>query len=164
MWDVDYPSPNQPITDTMIADAEAELGVLLPRDFIASLRIKNGGSIIGGFAKLLTEEIPEDLRRFVSDGHVRIYDINGIGQSDCSILSTTYLVNEWDLPEPIVILSGDGHWWIVLDYRESADNPPVVFLDSLTRISLKIADDFGVFSRSLVRHEDLYDTDGTFIG
>jgi hypothetical protein len=34
-----------------------------------------------------------------------------------TLLDTPYLVREWDLPASIVLLYGEGHYWVALDYR-----------------------------------------------
>lgn len=164
MWNTDEPSPNAGLSDNIVASAETTLGVRFPESYLSALRIKNGGSIRGDLAKLPEQKIPEHLQRYVDHGYVSVYDINGIGASHKSVLETEYLVTEWDLPSPIVILSGDGHWWIALDYRLLPDNPPVVFIDSDSGDSLRIADDFAAFSLMLVSDDVVFDHDGNFIG
>lgn len=44
----------------------------------------------------------------------------GIGAAGgtLALLDTPYLVEEWGLPSPLVLLTGDGHWWTALDHRE----------------------------------------------
>ena len=39
------------------------------------------------------------------------------------------LREEWDMPPGLVLLCGDGHSWVALDYRGLApdDEPPVVY-------------------------------------
>jgi len=136
---------------------------------LSALRIKNGGSVIGDLVKLPEQEIPEHLRRYVDHGYVSVFDINGIGSGDGlgrgqrNVLETEYLVGEWELPSPIVILCGDGHWWIAFDYRKSADNPPIVFIESDSHDTLHIANNFSDFLSMLVRYEAVFDRDGNLI-
>jgi hypothetical protein len=48
----------------------------------------------------------------------RLHGIGPAGQAGTTtLLDTPYLVQEWELPTPVVLLSGDGHYWIALDYR-----------------------------------------------
>jgi hypothetical protein len=74
----------------------------------------------------------------------------GIGhtQNLISLLDTPYLVTEWDIPSPVVLLSGDGHYWVALDYRANGRHgePSVTWFDTELRTELALASDF----RSLV--------------
>lgn len=45
------------------------------------------------------------------------------------ILSSDYYIEEWGLPKDIVLLCGEGRWWIALDYRNTKDNPPMIYMD-----------------------------------
>jgi len=148
----------------MIADAEKELGVRFPASYVDALRIKNGGSVIGDLTRLPEQNIPRHLKHYVDHGHVSVRGINGIGASNTSVLQTEYLIAEWGLPERLVILDGDGHWWIAFDYRESEDTPSIVLVDSDSADTLHLADDFGEFFGSFIREEDVFDEDGNFIG
>ncbi|WP_329284522.1 hypothetical protein [Streptomyces sp. NBC_01455] len=42
---------------------------------------------------------------------------NGHRERTLSMLDSPYLVEEWGLPTAVVLLSGDGHYWIGLGYR-----------------------------------------------
>jgi hypothetical protein len=48
-----------------------------------------------------------------------------------SLLDSAYSVEEWGLPSPRVLLSGDGHCWIALDYRACGERgePSVTWFD-----------------------------------
>ncbi|MFB8172196.1 hypothetical protein ACFC60_30035 [Kitasatospora purpeofusca] len=54
-----------------------------------------------------------------SADHVPFDSVLGIGHRErtISLLDSPYLVEEWSLPTPVVLLSGDGPCWIGLDYR-----------------------------------------------
>ncbi|MEF2095575.1 SMI1/KNR4 family protein [Bacillus sp. CFBP9009] len=42
-----------------------------------------------------------------------------------------YLLNEWGIKEKdFVTISGDGHMWLVLDYRKNKDEPQITFIDT----------------------------------
>lgn len=142
-----------PLTDEMLAAAEAELGVTLPAAYVALLRTCNGGYTRD--AALPTSE-PTSW----APDHVGVGDINGIpavgdrGPHDIGlgILATGYLTAEWSLPEGLVLLTGDGHTWIALDYRDSgpAGPPSVVWLDVEDDDELPLADSFEDFLAALV--------------
>jgi hypothetical protein len=77
----------------------------------------------------------------------------GIGAEDStgfnSILDTAYLTKEWSLPEKQVLLTGDGHWWISLDYRQGA-TPTVAWIDVEEGDELQLAGSFREFLDGLL--------------
>ena len=164
MWDLDSDSPNVPLTDSMVEEAESLLDVRLPQAYVDALREKNGGATAGEYLRLPTQEVPQHLMGFVGHGYIGIDGVNGIGTSHQSITRTPYWVNEWQLPCGFVLLDGDGHHWIAFDYRNSTSDPSVVFLDSDSGDTLFLANTFSEFFASLVPHEELFDDDGEFIG
>ncbi|WP_134703077.1 SMI1/KNR4 family protein [Ammoniphilus sp. YIM 78166] len=111
----------KPLTDSDIERAEAFFDIQLPIDYISILKKQNGGSI-------LYNAHPSPVPTSWSDHSVYIDHIRGIGEGT-SILSSPYLIKEWDLPEGIIILSGDGHSFIALDYRNTKTEPTVIYLD-----------------------------------
>jgi hypothetical protein len=68
-----------------------------------------------------------------------------------SLLDTPYLVKEWGLPSQIVLLSGDGHCWIGLDYRGCGPDgdPSVTWFDAELDTELPLAGDFRTFVEKL---------------
>ncbi|MCA9173450.1 MAG: SMI1/KNR4 family protein [Planctomycetales bacterium] len=148
----------------MVADAEKELGIRFPASYVEALRLKNGGAILGNLVRLPKQDIPQHLRPYVDHGHISVRGINGIGASHTSVLTTPYLIEEWGLPKNLVLLDGDGHWWIAFDYREPTSNPPIVFVESDSGDTLRIADDFATFFDSLVDEEELFDEEGNYVG
>ncbi|WP_442806115.1 SMI1/KNR4 family protein [Streptomyces sp. NBC_01257] len=103
-----------PLTDAVIQDAECRLGVRLPASLLDILRVQNGGLVAESW-----NAFPTDVPTSWSEDHVPLDEIRGIGRQDGqpSLLDSDYLVEEWGLPSPLVLLSGDGHCWIALDYR-----------------------------------------------
>jgi len=103
-----------PLTDDMVADAERLLGVRLPVALIELLRVQNGGIVADAW-----DRFPTSAPTSWSDSHVPFETLGGIGRTEgtLSLLDTPYLVGEWDLPSPVVLLTGDGHCWVALDYR-----------------------------------------------
>ncbi|MBO3741673.1 SMI1/KNR4 family protein [Actinoplanes flavus] len=145
--DTDLTQP--PLTDEMITAAEAELGVRLPAALIRLLRQRNGGSVADGW-----DACPAAPNSWAAD-HVPFDHLHGIAppgrELSMALQDTGYLVREWGLPSPVVLLSGDGHTWVALDYRDCGPDgdPPVVFLDADRGRQLPVAPDFRTFVERL---------------
>ena len=156
-------SPNSPdVTDELIHEVDAILGVMLPDTYINLMRQHNGGYIPEHLVRI-EAAIPPLLAYYIDNGFVSvgsIYGINTDPQGELSIARTTYLIEEWDLPKGLVLLDGDGHTWIALDYRQAETNPPVIFLISDGGHHFNIASDFEDFIARLVPYGDVYDEDG----
>lgn len=44
-----------------------------------------------------------------------------------------------------MLISGDGHWWIALDYRKRKEEPPVVYIESEGGFTIELAKNFDSF-------------------
>lgn len=68
-----------------------------------------------------------------------------------TLLNSPYLIEEWGLPSPVVLLSGDGPCWIGLDYRTcgEAGSPSVTWFDADFKTELPLAEDFRIFVEGL---------------
>jgi hypothetical protein len=135
------------LTDAMIKTAEKELGVKLPSLLIELLKIQNGG-YTKGFAFPMSQETT-----WATD-HIPLSELYGIVtdpsvETAQNILETQYMIEEWGLPQKQVLLCGDGHWWITLDYRQG-DNPTVKWLDVECEEEIQIAESFDEFINGLV--------------
>lgn len=77
----------------------------------------------------------------------------GIGHAEgvLSLLDTPYLVQEWDLPAQVVLITGDGHTWIGLDYRACGPRgePSITWFDAEMETELALAPDFRSFVEAL---------------
>ncbi|MFD4641961.1 SMI1/KNR4 family protein [Lentzea sp. NPDC058436] len=135
-----------PLTDEAVREAEALLGVRLPEALLELLRVQNGGTVVDELSAHPTTE-----RTSWAPDHVPFDSLLGIGTAEgtLSLLDTPYLVEEWGLPSPVVLLTGDGHTWIALDYREGGE-PSVVWLDADNESELPLAPDFTTFLNGLV--------------
>ncbi|MFI6101105.1 SMI1/KNR4 family protein [Lentzea sp. NPDC051213] len=145
-------SPNgvhPPLTNETVRDAETLLGVRLPESLLELLRVQNGGGVVPS-----RSAFPTTAPTSWAADHVPFEDLMGIGPAGraLTILGTPYLVKEWGLPSPVVLLTGDGHWWIALDYRTCGPNgePAVVWLDADSETELALAPDFRSFLAGLV--------------
>lgn len=152
-WDSNYYN-HPPLTDDMILSAEIKLGVKLPKTLIELLKIQNGG-YTKGFAFPMTQKTTW------SENHVPLSDLFGIVldknvKSAQNIMTTEYMTKEWGLPEKQALLTGDGHWWITLDYRDDS-NPSVRWIDVECNEEVKIADTFDQFIEGLVSEDTFAD-------
>ena len=145
-WDENY-YKHPPLTDAMVAEAESILGVSLPEELISLLRVQNGG-YTKGFAFPMTRKashrgidvLLEDLGGIVTDPN---------HQTAQNILQTAYMTKEWDLPPKQVLLSGDGHTWITLDYRVGPV-PAVTWIDLESEQEVHVANTFKEFLDGLI--------------
>lgn len=108
-------------TDKQILQAEEKLGVQLPNCYKEIVKVQDGGYFVND--TFLTK-FPTSW----ADDHIQITELYGIS-SYTSILHSAYLIEEWDLPKNLVVISGDGHLWIALDYRQSTAQSSVLLID-----------------------------------
>lgn len=136
------------LTQAAVADAEEALGLKLPASLVDLLRVQNGGDVTDD-----RDAFPTDQPTSWSEDHVPFTELMGIGTGEhgLSLLDTPYLVKEWGLPSPIVLLSGDGHHWIGLDYRSHGESgePSVTWFDAESGAELPLAADFRAFVEGL---------------
>lgn len=157
-WDMDIDSGNPPLTDEMVARAEQRLGVSLPTELIALLRVRNGG-YTRGFVYPTTEPTSW------AEDHVPLDELYGIGDGSgepglYDINTTAYMTEEWGLPPRQVLLAGDGHTWITLDYRSDAV-PSVAWIDAELGEELQLAPTFAAFLAGLLPNDEVDDETGT---
>ncbi|WMX45214.1 SMI1/KNR4 family protein [Streptomyces roseicoloratus] len=138
----------RPLTDAAVRHAERGLGVRLPASLLDMLRVRNGGPVAESW-----NAFPTSTPTSWSEDHVPLDDMMGIGdhESRLSLLESPYLVAEWGLPSPLVLISGDGHCWIALDYRSCGKRgePSVTWFDVDTGTELPLAPDFRAFVEGL---------------
>lgn len=149
-WDTNY-YDNPPLTMSMIELAEKELRVRLPELFISFLHIQNGG-YTQGFAYLMNQKTAW------AEDHVPLNEMFGIVteksfESGHNILQSPYLTKEWGLPENQVAISGDGHWFITLDYRKG-EKPSVRWIDVECNEDIHVADNFESFIDKLITYDE----------
>ena len=144
-----------PLTDEIIARVEEELGYSLPIDYIALMRLKNGGSLKRCF-----------FRYADTDGYeceLIVRGIYGIGFANnnalCGQMGSRFLEDSKNhaLPHIGVYFAEEdsGHGFFALDYRNiNADGEPSViniYLDNFHEEY--IADSFADFVRRLTADE-----------
>jgi SMI1-KNR4 cell-wall len=136
------------LTDEMIEIAEEILHVKLPQSYIKLLHIMNGG---------YTKGFAFPMSNISWSNHILLDTLNGIVidkniETPLSILDTEYMTKEWGLPENQVLLCGDGHTWITLDYRQHS-NPSVRWIDVESNEDVFVAESFDEFLKGLVSSE-----------
>jgi len=145
-WGSNY-YDHPPLTDEMVVEAERQLGVRLQEEYLALLRIQNGGYTRGfGF--------PMSRPTIWAADHVPLGDLFGIvtdpdHRTALNILKTGYMTREWGLPPRQVLLTGDGHWWIALDYR-NGEVPSVTWLAIDHGQDIQVAPTFAAFLDGLL--------------
>jgi hypothetical protein len=146
----EYTGP--PLTDVMVAAAEAALGYKLPAAYLQLLRVKNGGTPkrqcypTGGTSW--------------SDNHVRVTAICGVGGRwgiDSPQYGSRHMIEQGGFPEVGIFVGWTptaGHDGIFLDYRECGPGgePRVLYLDAEggEEESQILAPDFATFLTGLV--------------
>lgn len=137
---------NPPLTDAMLAAAEHTLGVRLPIEYVTLLRIQNGG-YTSRF------EFPMSQPTSWAADCIPLFELSGIGSADDpigmhNIYNRDYMTQEWGLPENQILLSGEGHWWITLDYRRDPF-PSVSWIDVEVHQDIIAAKNFAQFLEGL---------------
>ncbi|MFB8277737.1 SMI1/KNR4 family protein [Nocardia colli] len=144
-----------PLTDDAVRAAENQLGVELPASLLRLLRVQNGGTVADQW-----NAFPFPAPTPGIDSYAPFDVVMGVGPTD-GLLDTPYLIKEWGLPAPIVLLAGDGHWWVGLDYRNCGPQgePSVAFFDADRENSVILAPDFETFVRGLTAADSFDDSD-----
>jgi SMI1-KNR4 cell-wall len=154
--DSDY-GVQKALTDEAIGEAESILGVTLPSSLLELLRVQNGGVVADQWSAFPTSQSTSWAKDHI--GFRDLMGISGTNQVDfslpdqpLSLLWTPYLVEEWGLPSPVVLLSGDGHMWVALDYRVCgrAGEPAVAWFEPEEQAELPLAPDFRSFVEGLM--------------
>lgn len=145
-WSTNYYG-HPPLTDIALAKAERILGVRLPVELVALLHLQNGG-YTKGFIHPMAQPTTW------AEDHVPLHDLAGIiidpgHVSPMNMVRSAEMTQEWGLPPRQVLLSGDGHYWITLDYR-SGPNPSVAWIDVECGEDMQIASSFEEFFAGLV--------------
>ncbi|WP_335871418.1 SMI1/KNR4 family protein [Bacillus sp. 2205SS5-2] len=136
----------EPLTDAMIKNAEESLNLQLPKSFINILKEQNGGYI-------KFDAHPSSVPTSWAEDHVNVDHILGIGEKG-GILESGYLIKEWGLPNDLVLISGDGHTWIAMDYRRRREEPPIIFIDIDDEQIVELAPNFETFFDGLTNWEE----------
>ena len=135
------------LTSEEIARAEALLGVRLPEAYVSLLRVQNGGYVSDDF-----DAFPTGRPTSWADDHVPLSTLAGIGPDDHHG-SVTYVASGLPgVPAGLVPLSGDGQYYVALDYRNAAADgePAITWFDAELDQDFVIAPDFLTFAEGLI--------------
>lgn len=136
------------LTDEAVKKAEEKLGVKLSDSYINLLKQQNGGY-------LNYNAHPAEGATTWADGYAGVDHILGIGLGEeRGILDSEYLIQEWDLPKNIVLISGDGHTWIALDYRSNEAEPAIIYIDTEQQQEIMLAKNFEGFINGLIEYSE----------
>ncbi|MGD6974595.1 SMI1/KNR4 family protein [Bacillus altitudinis] len=129
------------INEAEIAKAEKKLGVTLPDTYKKLILEQNGGyTIHNAFPTTHSNSWAED--------HIQFNHLLGIAEGE-GIMDSAYLIKEWELPKGLVLISGDGHTWVAMDYRKTKENPAIHYFDVEMEEDFKLADSFDEFIEGL---------------
>ena len=142
---------NPPLTDEAVLNAEIFFNVKFPDLLIRLLKIQNGG-YNKGFV------FPMAVPTSYDENCVPFPDMNGIvlkpnNQTIHNFLVDLSFANELGLPKKQIPLSGDGHYFVTLDYREG-DIPTIRWIDTEMKQDIHIANSFDEFFNGLVSEDD----------
>ncbi|MCY7454765.1 SMI1/KNR4 family protein [Bacillus altitudinis] len=133
------------INEAEIAKAEKKLGVSLPDTYKKLILEQNGGyTIHNAFPTTHSNSWAED--------HIQFNHLLGIAEDE-GIMESAYLIKEWELPEGLVLINGDGHTWVAMDYRKTKENPPIHYFDVEMGEDFKLANSFDEFIQGLYTAE-----------
>ncbi|WP_214844590.1 SMI1/KNR4 family protein [Exiguobacterium sp. s150] len=145
IWRQDPDDPNRlpELTEDVLKEVEARLGVKLPDDYLEAIRIQNGGGVE-----------PRDLPIVWNgqDDIALVDSIAGVGLSD-GLIQSKALLTEWGVEdERLIAFAGDGHFFLAFDYRESA-TPKIAYIDTDTEKIDVLFDSFRQFTEALTTVE-----------
>ncbi|MGE7168841.1 SMI1/KNR4 family protein [Bacillus altitudinis] len=133
------------INEAEIAKAEKKLGITLPDTYKKLILEQNGGyTIHNAFPTTHSNSWAED--------HIQFNHLLGIAEDE-GIMDSAYLIKEWELPEGLVLINGDGHTWVAMDYRKTKENPAIHYFDVEMEEDFKLADSFDEFIEGLYTAE-----------
>ncbi len=142
----DDPYKLQNINKKDIELAEKAFHIKLPQAYIDLLTEQNGGC-------LEKTCLPVNFKNDWADDHILFDYLLGI-KKDKGIMESNYLLKEWGVKEKnLIIISGDGHFFIALDYRTNKENPTIVYIDTTEDKITKIYEDFSTMVNSLYEED-----------
>ncbi|MEC2426859.1 MULTISPECIES: SMI1/KNR4 family protein [Bacillus] len=133
------------ITAEEVAKAEKKLGVTLPDTYKKLILEQNGGYTIHN-------AFPTTHSNLWAEDHIQFNHLLGIAEDE-GIMDSAYLIKEWELPEGLVLINGDGHTWVAMDYRKTKENPSIHYFDVEMEEDFKLADSFDEFIEGLYTAE-----------
>lgn len=145
IWEVPayLPYLQPPLTDDVLAAAERELGFRLPSEFVALLRIQNGGYI--------RCSLPDSVHDTIAGIGPNFPSLTDFDWDECQEFVSFPL-------HGLVPFDGDGHWHLCLDYRRNSLSPAVTHVDIECDYQITIAPSFSNYLTLLQ-----LETDGKYV-
>nr|WP_315485423.1 SMI1/KNR4 family protein [uncultured Undibacterium sp.] len=146
-------------TEERIQMFEDEYGVRLPPEYIQYAGTKSSSVV----------KLPlcdnESTQFYFGEGFYTLGKLADIEPDPygSSIFDSASLAEEWGLPKKLMLIEGDGHTWLALDYRESTTDPKVIVIESDEGKHLLVANNFKEFVQSILPYDSVYDTNGNII-
>lgn len=137
------------ITREELTAIEQEIGKVIPASYKEVLLQQNGGSVQYRWVRVAEPAAEVEL---IEIDHL-------LGLETDGNLSSDYLIEEWGLPGDILVISGDGNGFFVLDYGEDAQNPPVIYLEVDSQAKVRVANNFDDFLSQLIAEAPAADSD-----
>ncbi|MCL7749378.1 SMI1/KNR4 family protein [Halalkalibacter alkaliphilus] len=107
--------PGEQVTNAQVAEVEQLLGISLPRKYVELMQEQNGGEL--AYRYVLFE-----------DGDAAVVPYFHELEMDRGVGLSLIFVEECGLPDHLVLLTGDFHSWIALDYRNGRSEPAVLYI------------------------------------
>lgn len=147
IWADDEGFELEKLTAADVRKVEDHFNVQLPKEYIKLLKMKNGGY-------LTKQSLPVRFKNSWADDHIPIEFLFGIKRNE-GIWESKELLMEWGIKEDnFITISGDGHTWIVLDYRKNKKEPQITFIDIEYRKIKVIFNSFKEMIENLYEHEE----------
>ncbi|EPE61334.1 SMI1 / KNR4 family protein [Exiguobacterium sp. S17] len=135
----DDPNRLPVLTDDVLIEVEGHLGVKLPDDYLQEIRIQNGGYV---------EQRDLPIVWNGQDDIALVDSISGVGRHK-GLIESKALLTEWGVEDDqLIAFAGDGHFFLVFDYREGA-TPKIAYIDTDTEEIDVLFDSFSQFSEAL---------------
>lgn len=137
-----------PLDDARLREAEEALGVRLPGRLVQLLRVQDGGPVAEPFRAFPPPSPPVPY----AEEYVEVEELCGVdAYVGRTLLDSPQLTRTWGMPPELVLLTGDGHWWVALDYRAcgAAGEPRVVFWETDWHTWRELAPTFEAFVEGL---------------
>lgn len=151
----------EPTATERIAQFQSEYAVVLPLRYI---ELVEANTLTDFHDSVIPNPGPtgQEIDRYVgARPFIEIDNLFGVSEDESqSIFCSENMTKEWELPNDLVLLAGDGHTWLALDYRGQKTEPPVILIESHQYSSVQLARTFETLLDALRPHDDIYDQDG----
>lgn len=144
---------SEPAAAEEFARTEQVLGVKLPPELLTVLQVRNGGQL-----RLTSLKLTPEGRKKYGRKSYSFTRLAGLHPTDGEAITqqTALARQEWELPEGLIPLSGDGHFWCCLDYRVCGPQglPSITHVDLEGEQEFALAPSFAEFISGLFRDPD----------